>query len=224
VRAQLTNGPVLFPAPPPAHVEVIGHSVQGRPIRALEVRGGSRVVLVFGCIHGDETAGIAVVRLLERQAVPGVDLWLVPDLNPDGVARGSRQNAHGVDLNRNFPAMWLRIGRRGSPQWSGPRPLSEPESRAARNLIRRLRPRLTLWFHQPQALVRAWGPSRAAGRRFARLAGMRYRSLAWPNGSAPNWQNPLDPRSPSFVVELPAGPVGAPRASALARAVREVAG
>jgi murein peptide amidase A len=223
VRAQFTNGPVLLPAPPPAHVEVIGRSVGGRPIRAIELRGGSRVVLVVGCIHGNETAGIPVVQLLERRAVAGVDLWLVPDLNPDGVARGTRQNAHGVDLNRNFPAMWLPIGRRGSPQWSGPRPLSEPESRAARNLIRRIHPRLTLWFHQPQALVRAWGPSRAAGRRFARLAAMRYRSLPWPNGSAPNWQNHLDPHSPSFVVELPAGPLTAARAGALARAVREAA-
>ena len=214
---------MLFPAPPPAHVEVIGHSVQGRPIRAFELHGGPRVVLVFGCIHGDETAGIPVVRLLERREVPGVDLWLVPDLNPDGVARGTRQNAHGVDLNRNFPAMWLRIGRRGSPQWSGPRPLSEPESRAARNLIRRIRPRLTLWFHQPQALVRAWGPSRAAGRRFARLARMRFRPLPWPNGSAPNWQNHLDPRSPSFVVELPAGPLAGGRAAELAQAVRAAA-
>jgi murein peptide amidase A len=217
------QGPVQLPAPPPAHVEVSGHSVQGRPIRAFELRGGSRAVLVVGCIHGDETAGISVTRLLERRAVPGVDLWLVPDLNPDGVARGTRQNAHGVDLNRNFPAMWLRIGHRGSPQWSGPRPLSEPESRAARNLILRLRPRLTLWFHQPQALVRAWGPSRAAGRRFARLAAMRYRTFAWPNGSAPNWQNHLDPRSPSFVVELPSGPLPAGRAAELARAVREAA-
>ena len=215
--------PVQLPAPPPAHVEVIGHSVEGRPIRAFELRGGSKVVLVFGCVHGEETAGIPVVRLLERRAVPGVDLWLVPDLNPDGVARGTRQNAHGVDLNRNFPAMWLRIGHRGSPQWSGPRPLSEPESRAARNLILRLRPRLTIWFHQPQTLVRAWGPSRAAARRFARLAGMRYRSLAWPNGTAPNWQNHLDPRAPSFVVELPPGPLPASRAGALARAVREEA-
>src|SRR6478609_4068879 len=197
---------------------VVGHSVLSRPIQVVHVPGPGTRILVVGAIHGNETAGIAVVRALQRSH-SGADLWLVPDLNPDGVARGTRQNAHGVDLNRNFPAMWLRIGRRGSPQWSGPRPLSEPESRAARNLILRLRPRLTLWFHQPQALVRAWGSSRAAGRRFARLARMRFRPLPWPNGSAPNWQNHLDPRSPSFVVELPAGPLAGGRAAELAQAV-----
>jgi hypothetical protein len=52
---------------------------------------------------------------------------------------------------------------------------------------------------------------------------MRYRSLAWPNGSAPNWQNHLDPRSPSFVVELPAGPIAPSRAVQLAQAVRAAA-
>jgi hypothetical protein len=62
---------------------------------------------------------------------------------------------------------------------------------------------VTVWFHQPQAVVRAWGPSRAAARRYARLAGVRYRSLAWPPGSASHWQNGLG--QVSFVVELPPG-------------------
>ena len=69
------------------------------------------------------------------------DLWLVPSLNPDGVARGTRQNAHGVDLNRNFAAMWQPTGRPGSTYYAGPRAFSEPETRAARDLIRRIHPR-----------------------------------------------------------------------------------
>jgi protein MpaA len=188
----------------------LGRSVRGFPISALE-RGdpdSSRKVLVVGCIHGNECAGLAVVRGLARARIRGdVDLWLVPNLNPDGYAAGTRQNAHGVDLNRNFPAMWQRIGRPGSLQWSGPRPLSEPESRIARRLILQLRPALTLWFHQPQAIVRAWGPSIPAARRYARLAGVPFRALAWPNGTVSNWQNHLDPHAASFVVELPGGPL-----------------
>ena len=191
-------------------IVTLGHSVRGAPILALE-RGdprSRRKVLVIGCIHGTECAGITVVQFLARAQPPrGVDLWLVPNLNPDGYAAGTRQNAHGVDLNRNFPAMWRRIGRPGSLQWSGPRPFSEPESRIARRLILRLRPALTLWFHQPQALVRAWGPSIPAARRYARLAGVPFRALAWPNGTVSNWQNHLDPHAASFVVELPGGPL-----------------
>ena len=187
---------------------VFGHSVQGRPLRALEVgdpRSAHRV-LVVGCIHGNESAGMPVVWQLARSR-PRFDLWLVPNLNPDGYAAGTRQNADGVDLNRNFPSQWLRIGRRGSPQWSGPRPLSEPETRAIRELILRLRPTVTIWFHQPQAIVRAWGHSISPARRFAHGAGMPFRALRWPNGTGPNWQNHRFARATSFVVELPPGPL-----------------
>jgi murein peptide amidase A len=193
----------------PPRVVFLGRSVRGTPIVAFE-RGNPaspRKVLVVGCIHGTECAGIAVVQLLARSQPRNIDLWLMPNLNPDGYAADTRQNAHGVDLNRNFGAMWERIGHRGSLQWSGPRPFSEPETRIARRLILRLRPALTLWFHQPQALVRAWGPSIPAGRRYAQLAGVPFRALAWPSGTATNWQHHLHPHETSFVVELPPGPL-----------------
>jgi protein MpaA len=119
--------------------------------------------------------------------------------------------------------MWKRIGARGSPQWSGPRPLSEPETRIARRLILRLRPALTLWFHQPQGVVRAWGPSVGAARRYARLAGVPFRALPWPNGTATNWQNHLDSRAASFVVELPPGRLSSAAAASYARALLRLA-
>jgi murein peptide amidase A len=199
---------------------VFGHSVQGRPLHAIEVGdpASAHRVLVVGCIHGDECAALPLVRRLER-AHPRFDLWLVPTANPDGLYAGTRQNADGVDLNRNFPSEWIRIGRRGDPQYSGPRPLSEPETRALRALVLRLRPAVTIWFHQPQAIVRAWGHSIPPARRFARAAGMPFRSLRWPNGTAPNWQNHRFATAASFVVELPPGPLRAPLAKRLRTAV-----
>jgi protein MpaA len=205
---------------------VLGRSIRGRAIRAVELGDptGARKALVVGCIHGTECAGTAVTRLLLRGRPPaGLDLWVVPNLNPDGFAEGRRVNARGVDLNRNFPAMWKPIGRPGSPQYSGPRPLSEPESRIARALILRLRPSLTIWFHQPQALVRAWGPSVPAARRYARLAGVPFRAMAWPAGTAANWQNHRFPGRAAFVVELPAGPLSAASAGRYARAILRAA-
>jgi protein MpaA len=165
-------------------VEQLGRSWEGRPIEVAHVRGDGPRILVIGCIHGDECEGIEVTKLLERYPTT-VDLWLVHQLNPDGYARRSRTNARGVDLNRDFLAATQR------------------ETRIARKLILRLRPAVTIWFHQPQAVVRAWGPSRATARQYARLAGVPYRSLAWPPGSASRWQNGLG--QISFVVELPPG-------------------
>jgi hypothetical protein len=170
---------------------ITGRSEEGRPLHAVELGfPGPRKVLVVGCIHGGECAGTAVVRRLERLPPPRFDLWVIPDLNPDGSAAGTRSDARGVDLNRNF---------RGRGR------LSERESRFAALLIHRLRPAVTIWYHQHENRVRAWGASMPAARAYARRARMRFAAVPWPRGSAPNWQNHRFPSAASFVVELPAG-------------------
>jgi protein MpaA len=183
---------------------VIGHSVQHRAITVVHVAGTGPRILVVGCIHGNEPAGIAIVQALERTH-PKADLWLVPVLNPDGLAAGTRQNAHGVDLNRNFPSLWQHFGHPGSTYYSGPKPFSEPETRAARDLIRRIKPRYTIWYHQHMDVVWAYGRSTATGRRYAQLSGMRLLHRSWLAGSATNWQNHLSDGGASITVELPAG-------------------
>ena len=203
---------------------VIGSSALGRPIRAtyLEATGtATERILVFGCIHGDEDAGVAVTRRLRRAGrLDTADLVIVDSINPDGQALGTRLNGRGVDLNRNFPSQWRHNGVPGDPEYSGPRPLSEPESRLARRLILAFRPTVTIWLHQPQAIVRAYGQSEPAARRYARLAGMRYRRIRWPRGTAPNWQNHRFPGTASFVVEFPAGRLSAVTIRRNARAIR----
>jgi protein MpaA len=206
----------------PVRTHVLGHSVRGRPIRAIAV--GDAVsptrILVVGCIHGDECAGIAVARRLTRLRPPAtVAIWIVPNLNPDGLAARTRQNAHGVDLNRNFPAGWRAVGRPFDLTYPGPRAFSEREARIAARLILRLRPRYTVWYHQPQALVRGWDGSRRAARRYARLVGMPYRALPSPPGAATRWQHRWLPRGEAFVVELAAGPLSRAAALRHARAV-----
>ena len=157
-------------APASAGTVLLGRSWQGRPIEAVEVGNpAGRRVLVVGCIHGNETAGIAIARALERLAPTDLDLWIVPDLNPDGVAAGTRQNAHGVDLNRNFPWHWRPMG---GVYESGPRPLSEREARIAHALILRLHPHLTVWFHQHLDMVWASGGDRRIEKVFARVSGL----------------------------------------------------
>jgi len=184
---------------------LLGRSEEGRPIVAVRVGDprGTRV-LVVGCIHGTECAGIAVARALERLRTR-LDLWIVPNLNPDGYARGTRQNGRGVDLNANWSSQWEGGGRPWDTYYPGPYPFSERETRIGRNLILRVRPRVTIWFHQHMDLVWAWGPSSAAGRIYARAAGMRFYHHHWLHGTATNWQNHHLPGSASLTVELPAG-------------------
>jgi murein peptide amidase A len=201
----------------------LGYSVRHRPIRAVELGdpGASRKVLIVGCVHGDETAGIAIARALASgPAVKGVDLWVVPDLNPDGVAARTRGNASGVDLNRNFPG-WRASGH-GSEYYSGRGPLSEPESRIAANLIRRIRPDLSIWFHQHMAVVDVSEGPRPIERRLARDVGLPTRRLTDYPGSVTGWTNTLV-RDSAFVVELPAGELPAARVTRYAAAVRTAA-
>jgi len=204
----------------------VGHSVQGRAIRPVVLGdpGAASRVLVVGCIHGNEPAGMAITRqLIAAGAPPGTEIVVVQALNPDECGRNVRGNAHGVDLNRNFPSNWARIGRAGTYQYSGPRPLSEPESRYAVALIEALRPQITIWFHQHEDVVRAWGGSVATARRFAALAHFPYRSIEWPYGTASNWQNHKFPGTVSFVVELPAGTVPESRLGTWVHAIRALA-
>jgi protein MpaA len=217
----------LHPAPAAQEWHaVLGESERGRPIRVHRFGAFSspRTILVVGCIHGNECEGIDVTRRLARRPPPGVDLWIVHNINPDGRRLGIRLNGRGVDLNRNFGSEWIRIGRRWDPQYSGPRPWSERETRLARQLVLRVRPDVTIWYHQPQAVVRAWGGSAPAARRYARLAGEPYRSIRWLHGTAPNWQNRRLPRAATFVVELPRGRLAPAAAARHARAVRLLLG
>lgn len=212
----------LAAAPAEARVRhhVIGRSEQGRPIRAVE-RGdpaAPRRLLVFGLIHGNETAGRAVARKLAATAPPpGLDVWVVQDLNPDGFAAGTRQNAHGVDLNRNFPYRWRVFDRPGGVYWSGRRPLSERESRVAYKLILRVKPTVTVWYHQHMDLVDLSGGDASIERHYARLVGMRTARILHLTGTATSWQNHTLADTTAFVVELAAGAL-APRA--VARHVR----
>jgi protein MpaA len=203
---------------------LLGRSANGRPIVAVELgdRRAPTALLVVGCIHGNEPAGAGVARLLEAQPPTGVHVWVVESLNPDGVAAGTRENAQGVDLNRNFPWRWRPIPR-GGGQYSGPRALYAPEARIAYRLVLRARPRVTVWFHQPLDVVDRSGGDAAIERRFARLAGMRETTLTRYPGSAAGWQNHRLPGTTAFVVELPRGPLPAALSTRLARALASVA-
>ena len=203
---------------------LLGRSVDGRRIEGVELGDPhSRTkLLVVGCIHGNECAGLAIVRALERLPTPsGLDLWVIENLNPDGYAADTRQNAHGVDLNRNFPWAWRPMS---GVFESGTRPLSEPESRIAYRVILRIRPRISIWFHQHERLVDESGGSVRVERRFSRLVGLPLRRLRREPGSAVGWENHRLPGTTAFVVELPAGSLSVEAAGRYAHAILALSG
>jgi protein MpaA len=205
MRALLLTVAALALVAPAAQAEVIGHSVQGRPITLTRVGGpqAPRKILVVGCIHGNEPAGRGIVEDLKHATpAPDTQLLLIEDLNPDGFAHHTRQNAHGVDLNRNSSEHWAGAGAH---------PWSEPETRAIRKLILRERPTLTIYYHQPFGLVDVpEGGHPEFARRYAELTGLPLKRLSRRHGSLSRWQNVRIRPGSAIVVELAPGPL--PRA------------
>jgi protein MpaA len=217
--------PVIRPVSA-ATTSITGHSVLGARIvaRRLGDSGDGPRVLVIGAIHGNERAGIAIVRRLEHDAASRhVQLWVVDDLNPDGARANTRGNAHGVDLNRNFAWRWRPRTAPGTTYYAGTGPLSEPESRFARLVILKLRPDVTIWFHQSETAVDVSSGSRPIEARFARRVALPLRRLIRYPGSATTWQAHRFPKATAFVVELPPGVLKARAARAYARAVLALA-
>jgi hypothetical protein len=156
-----TGAPVAAPAPlapneAPATF-TFGRSADGRPLIAHHRKASptaGRTVLVVGSMHGEEPAGGRVVDALGKATLPtDLDLWTIDTVNPDGIAGGSRQNGHGVDLNRNWPgALYPYEATRGYFS-SGPYPMSEPENQATIELVQAINATGTLdWavsYHQP---------------------------------------------------------------------------
>ena len=198
-----------------AFVETYGESVEGRPLRFAFVPGrDSRVLVLTAGLHGLEVIGPAVaLSFLERvtHTTPDWSVAVVPVCNPDGYTRcwesggnasyaAMRQNARGVDLNRNFPlpkgarpSRWpyAGSGRPGAVAYRGPSPLSEPESRHLADVLTRLRPHAALSLHSfggvlihpPSRERSTWVAYGALARSFRRGSGRAlYRRLGVPRG------------------------------------------
>jgi predicted deacylase len=146
-------------------VRTIGTSVQGRNIVAWRIGDpkSTRKVVVLAAMHGNERGPSRILHnLRDGRAIKGADIWVVPNYNPDGVARRTRQNARGVDLNRNYPRNWKRLT---GAYDSGPRPASEPETKAVMAFLQAVRPAYVVSFHQPLRGVGRAGPK---GKTFVR--------------------------------------------------------
>jgi protein MpaA len=188
---------------------VFGSSVNGVDLVAYRVgTPGGRVVLIVGNVHGDELKGIEITQRLRMSDIPdGIDLWVVDTINPDGVAVPQRQNANGVDLNRNFSYGWGYIPRSATNrQYSGEAPADQPETQALQGLVDAIHPAITVFYHQDANRVSLAGARKEIPAEYARLVGQSTGSTpctAGCTGTAGSYVNHAVPGGTSFLVELP---------------------
>jgi len=136
----------------PQQSEVIGYSVEGRPLEVYKFGKGTQERMIVAGIHGgDEWNTVTLANQLivylnqNPNVIPeNVILYILPNLNPDGEARAhnkyGRVNHNGVDLNRNFPVNWQKEWERAGcwnslPTTGGTGPGSEAETQALMSFI-----------------------------------------------------------------------------------------
>jgi zinc carboxypeptidase len=199
----------------------IGYSRQGRPLLAFRVGRGRRSALVLGGIHAGTEANAAqlVQQLLDQAEAtpealpPDLTLVVVPVVNPDGFANGTRELASGVDANRNWPTDdWTgdtyEAGPRGPlvlPGGGGTAPLSEPETLALAQFVLRLRPGALISYHSAASLIMGGPTAHALGLDVIYAASTGYRVGDWTSypvtGDLAQWAE--DQGIPTVEVELP---------------------
>ena len=168
-------------------VTTIGYSVKGRAIQAYHFGNGGSSIVYTGAIHGSEysTKSLMDRWIQELDANPGQipagkRVIVVPSINPDGLAAGSRVNARNVDLNRNFAVSdWQKdiqhTNGSAFPGGGGETPMSEPETKAIAGFIAQQRPELVVSYHSIGSLVipSQGGQSNARASQYASLSGYK---------------------------------------------------
>lgn len=216
------------PPPPPARTYTppsvvtertveVGRSVRGAPIQLHIFGNGPDRVFIFGGIHGSEPTSAALARQLlahlrsDPTTYNGRTVGIMAEANPDGLRAGTRGNANGVDLNRNFPAKnWKRSPQKIS---HGTQPLSEPETNALVRAMGIVSPRRVVSIHSTHGgkfCNNYDGPARAHAELMARHN--RYPPMptwAYPTpGSFGSWAG-VDRGIPVVTLELPRGATAA---------------
>ena len=141
-----------------------GSSILGTPLQVYGPASGPVDILIMAAMHGDECDTTVVLSEALRSVPPDlIKNPVILSVNPDGALRGTRCNAAGVDLNRNWPtANWSAdpVYYRGHGQEhqeielsTGSCAASEPETRSLLDLVKKLRPRAVVSLHAPLACI-----------------------------------------------------------------------
>lgn len=170
--------------------QLVGTSVQGRPIEAYLFGHGPTHIAFIGGIHqGDEANTTALVEQAinyysdHPNEIPNdITLYLIPDVNPDGHALNQRFNVHGVDLNRNWATDDWKTDTydvngliKGG---GGPTPFSEPETAALWKYIQASNLQACIFYHARGGDVVDTLPTAQGTRYSTTLA----KNLAWATG------------------------------------------
>ena len=193
---------------------ILGASRLYRPIEGVffntEGYGQKIHTLFLGAFHGDEPESAhLLLRLItwltsRPEATLGKPIAIVPWVNPDGYANQTRQNALGVDLNRNFPTHTWESNSPSDRYYAGPYPASEPETRLVMDLIAEADPEVIVTVHTPYRVVNYDGPAKVIAERMSALCGYPVEeSIGYPTPGSFGTYCGIERQIPTITLELP---------------------
>jgi protein MpaA len=190
----------------PGYIQTAGYSVKNLAIEYSVHGAGERTIFILGGIHGDEQASVVLAKKLQEFIVneqPGflneTRVVIMANANPDGAKAGTRDNANGVDLNRNFPT-----GNRINSAEFGQSGFSEPESAAIAKIIYEYEPDLIISVHQPLACIDYDGDAEEVAELMAGESGLPVKKLGAMPGSLGSYSSQML-SIPIITFELPQG-------------------
>ena len=135
----------------------------------------NKTILIIGVVHGEEPQGKKLIEdYLNSNPKTKNNILLIPCLNPDGMVENKRQNANGVDINRNFPTKnWGEDCQRPNKDdyFGGKSPASELETKFVLEIIEQYEPSVILTIHSPYKVVNYDGPAEKIAQKISDIIG-----------------------------------------------------
>ena len=190
----------------------------GNKIELLGSENAKNCPLIIGVFHGDEPQGKYLIdeyiKLFSSSPQPSSQIGetitklFIPCLNPDGMANGTRVNANGVDLNRNFPTKnWgedtSAAGSNPDDYYGGKLPASETETKFVIDVIEEYKPSMILTLHAPYKIVNYDGPACEIAEKISKIINYPVEeSIGYPTpGSFGTWAG-IERNIPTVTLEL----------------------
>lgn len=165
----------------------------------------NKTILIVGVFHGEEPQGEYLIREFLKTDLSGMKnkLLIVPCLNPDGKFKNQRQNANGIDLNRNFPTKNWCIAENKN-YFGGYSPASEIETRFMIDIIENYKIDAILSIHAPFKIVNYDGEAKTLAQKISEITSYPLQAdIGYPTpGSFGNYCG-IEHNIPIITIELP---------------------
>ncbi len=183
------------------------HTKEKNEISLIEIKNNNydKTVLIIGVFHGEEPQGNFLINEYLKTDIQEIKnrLLIIPCLNPDGMKKNQRQNANGVDLNRNFPTKnWVKTEK--NEYWGADEAGSEIETKFMTEIINEYKIDAILSIHAPFKIVNYDGPAKELAEKISEITGYRVQAdIGYPTpGSFGNYAG-VERNIPTITLELP---------------------